>query len=532
MAYTDKYTIIKPMAIVFVIVTICLIIFYSYFNLSTVSLSYVVHQPLKSTDDCQSIDKDFDAYFLNRSKTFKRLQKPLRISNDGQINYTLNDDYIEFIKNNQAKSYPYSTWKCTNTSNVEQITPDEYCILTNIYYQSSTDQYYFFRDPSQPVRDTFTASYGPFQLQVTDDIAVIKNLSYSSKLIRPLLITHPPDGNYAHGFLETCGPRFWALAECQSHPSYIDITKIQIYFTSAMFNPYPDNWNNYRRQSDGTYVQIRKWEYQIHPMFSIYPLLTHKSFNDTTVLFQHLIFTGLFRGRRPIWAHHYSDRPVVFYPFPTVNYQRAYLAFSEWILHNFNLKSKFHSNDEFNGEWIVVLNRAGRGTREMVNPDELVQALLQAFPNQSDPHLRVWPKQFNFNDNLYETARMARSIRLIIGVHGAGLSNTLFMRPGSILYEINPHGCRHLSFNFRRWAEIFYLQHALWIPTKGENGKRDEFCNREGRAILNVKEIVDEVKNLLANEIEYREGYLKRALHVINDVSIADHPPSDYENIL
>ena len=481
---------------------------YSQANSSIWPIPYFINKSTISSPIYKFDNKDFNAYLLNRNTTFQYLQKPFHISNDGQINFTLNYDYIEFIQNHENKSYPYSTWKCTN------ISKDEYCILTNIYYQSSTDRYYFFRDPSQPVRDTFTASYGPFQLQVTDDIAVIKNLSYSSKLIRPLLITHPPDGNYAHGFLETCGPRFWALAECQSHPSYIDITKIQIYFTSAMFNPYPDNWNNYRRQSDGTYVQIRKWEYQIHPMFSIYPLLTHKSFNDTTVLFQHLIFTK-FSGRGPIWAHHFGGRPVPHIPFPTVAYQQAYLAFSEWILYNFNLKSKFHSNDEFNGEWIVVLNRAGSGRREMVNPDELVQALLQAFPNQSDPHLRVWPKQFNFNDNLYETARMARSIRLIIGVHGAGLSNTLFMRPGSILYEINPHGCRHLSFNFRRWAEIFYLQHALWIPMKGENGKQDEKCIFNSRITLNVKEIVDEVKNLLANEIEYREGYMKRALQVL-----------------
>ncbi|CAF5121918.1 unnamed protein product, partial [Rotaria sp. Silwood1] len=29
------------------------------------------------------------------------------------------------------------------------------------------------------------------------------------------------------------------------------------------------------------------------------------------------------------------------YPLPTVHYRRAYLAYSEWILNNFNLKSKF-----------------------------------------------------------------------------------------------------------------------------------------------------------------------------------------------
>ncbi|CAF4180531.1 unnamed protein product, partial [Rotaria sordida] len=243
---------------------------------------------------------------------------------------------------------------------------------------------------------------------------------------------------------------------------------------------------------------------------------------------------------------------------------RAYLAYSEWILNNFNLKSKFQltsiqeelqhkkisehvpicdqicpiqqrkniSSDEFTGEWIVVLNRAGVGRREMKNANELVAALLQTFPDHSNPYLRVWPKQFNFNDNLYETARMARSIRLLIGVHGAGLSNTLFMRPGTILYEINPYGCRHLSFNFHRWAEVFNLQHALWIPSQGNNGRIDDICDRESSTTLNVKEIINEVKNLLKDEVEYRSGYIRRALKIMTDMSIVNHPPPGFEKFL
>ena len=250
---------------------------------------------------------------------------------------------------------------------------------------------------------------------------------------------------------------------------------------------------------------------------------------------------------------------------PTQHYRRAYLAFSEWILNNFHLPSKFEltkiqkevqskqtiesipvcynntcpiqdpkpeSKEEYTGEWIVVLNRADVGRREITNANELVQALLNTFPDHSNPHLRVWPKQFDFNNNLYETARMGRSIRLMIGVHGAGLSNTIFMRPGSILYEINPYGCRELSFNFRRWAEVFNLQHALYIPSHGENGRQDDECDRDGSVTVNVKEIIDEVKNLLKNENQYRTGYIKRALDIMTDLSIVDYPPKGYEDLL
>ena len=31
--------------------------------------------------------------------------------------------------------HPYSTWKCSNTSNTDYENAGEYCILTNIYYQ-------------------------------------------------------------------------------------------------------------------------------------------------------------------------------------------------------------------------------------------------------------------------------------------------------------------------------------------------------------------------------------------------------------
>ncbi|CAF0887211.1 unnamed protein product [Adineta steineri] len=127
---------------------------------------------------------------------------------------------------------------------------------------------------------------------------------------------------------------------------------------------------------------------------------------------------------------------------------------------------------------------------------------------------------------------MSRSIRLLIGVHGAGLSNTIFMRPGAILYELNLYDCRELSFNFRRWVEVFNLQHALWIPAVNEAGKQNDICQREDSVTVNVKDIIDEVKNLLKNELAYRSGYIKRALDIMNDMSVIDHPPSKYKNIL
>jgi hypothetical protein len=61
----------------------------------------------------------------------------------------LNSNYIEFIKNSTSIIYPYSKWECSNTSNTDYANAGEYCILTNIYYNSTTDQYYFCQNPSR-----------------------------------------------------------------------------------------------------------------------------------------------------------------------------------------------------------------------------------------------------------------------------------------------------------------------------------------------------------------------------------------------
>jgi hypothetical protein len=263
-------------------------------------------------------------------------------------------------------------------------------------------------------------------------------------------------------------------------------------------------------------------------------------------------------SRAAAWGfNYYQARKMDYHPFHTRQYRRAYLAYSEWILNGLNLNSKFQltsiqeqlqqnqqseiipmciencdvpssrTENEFTGEWIVVLDGVDVSHRELVNADELIEALLETFPDHSNPYLRVWPKPFYFDDNLYKTARMARSIRVLIGAHGVGLSNALFMRPGAILYEINPPGCRLLSFNFRRWAEVFNLQHALWTP-----GNVHDNCGFATATEVDVDEIVDEVINLLKNENIYRTGYLKRALDIMNDMTLVDHPPSGLEKIL
>jgi hypothetical protein len=90
-----------------------------------------------------------------------------------------------------------------------------------------------------------------------------------------------------------------------------------------------------------------------------------------------------------------------------------------------------------------------------------------------------------------------------------------------------------LSFNFHRWATVFNLQHALWTPSQRLYGSKDDICyNRQAETTLVTSEIVTEVINLIQNEQEYRNGYLRRALNLLNDTTLVDYPQWELEKLL
>ena len=240
-----------------------------------------------------SLYNELQSYITSRDRILQDLPKPITIK-DGIIKtMKLNYDYIQFIKQSTTFDYPYSKWECTKTSNTDVEKSGEYCILTNIYYNSVLDEYYFYQDPSQvnkPKRSIFMAPNYAANLSIIEDAAFFKEkFKIAAVLTRPMLVGSPFDDNYAHGFLEGCGPRFWVTAECQYHASYINLTTLQVYITSEQLKTHPANWRFYERRSDGTYEATRKWEHMIQTMTSIYPLLTYQSFNDTNVMFKYLI---------------------------------------------------------------------------------------------------------------------------------------------------------------------------------------------------------------------------------------------------
>ncbi|CAF4939961.1 unnamed protein product, partial [Rotaria sp. Silwood1] len=284
--------------------------------------------------------------YLQSVKSIRaNLSKIVHVTNGKYTIEPFNKNYIQWTKNKNFKDYPYSSWKCSNTSSKE-LESREYCFLTNIYFISSNNTYYYYRHPSETkamTRNRFISSHGEIQIHILDDITMIKQLDVSAILTQPIHVGGAPDLNYAHGFLERCGPLFWVLSEFQSHPLFVDPSKIQLYYSSKMHTDFGRNlWQPIERLSDGTYQHKFRWNKVLYAMFSIYPLLTYQSFDQATVMFKYMIFTGMQHKRSAAWGIYYEPwRLISYYPFNIEEYRRAYLAFSEWILNNFELHSKF-----------------------------------------------------------------------------------------------------------------------------------------------------------------------------------------------
>jgi hypothetical protein len=297
-----KVTFTKPLIIIIITIISFKYIIYNFYPISLYDVINIQYLESIGGDRrgyiSTSLYNQLNSYIASRKNTIGQIQRRFIIKNKTPTSLPLNYEYIQFIRYHNSTIYPYSTWECSNTSNTDE-NAREYCILTNIFYNSKIDQYYFYQDPSKnqttTQRNSFKTPYDNLPLNIIYNISALQ-APIAAILTQPILVAAPPDLNFVHGFIELSGPQFWVLAECQSHASYINPNKIQIYYTSTMFKIHEPNWNLYEQRSDKTYQPKRQWEQIIQSMFSIYPLLTFKSFNHTTILFQYMLFPSMYNG--------------------------------------------------------------------------------------------------------------------------------------------------------------------------------------------------------------------------------------------
>ena len=105
--------------------------------------------------------------------------------------------------------------------------------------------------------------------------------------------------------------------------------------------------------------------------------------------------------------------------------------------------------------------------RRLVNQTQL---LAQA---AAIPHVRIRPVDFaalSFKAQI----QAVRDADVLIGVHGAGLTHALWLKPGMAVAEVLPHGLAHKGF--RNLAQLlglgYFSLHAAEEEVPGKDGKR------------------------------------------------------------
>jgi len=91
-------------------------------------------------------------------------------------------------------------------------------------------------------------------------------------------------------------------------------------------------------------------------------------------------------------------------------------------------------------------------TRKLINETEHIEALKKI------PHISLEVVDFEklpFRQQL----EVVRRTDVLVGIHGAGLAHTLFLRPGSAIVEIQPEGFNHQGFrNLAQLLDVGYFR--------------------------------------------------------------------------
>ena len=159
-----------------------------------------------------------------------------------------------------------------------------------------------------------------------------------------------------------------------------------------------------------------------------------------------------------------------------------------------NLLSQIHASDvdddAKNTRNVILIKRSA--TRELVNHADVL-TVLETFARQTRRQIVVFDdtKLPTFN----ETMALFYNADLVLGPHGAGLTNILFSRAGAFVIEVHCKGigASHTSLSFRLLSLRLGLRYYGTETTQHERTSRR--CQVEG-IVANVTELTDVLAEL------------------------------------
>ncbi|KAK9792050.1 hypothetical protein WJX73_006785 [Symbiochloris irregularis] len=148
-----------------------------------------------------------------------------------------------------------------------------------------------------------------------------------------------------------------------------------------------------------------------------------------------------------------------------------------------------------NGRLQIRLISRGRndfGSRAILNEDEIVKAIQQRYADTVDVNI------IKFNGSLSTAMLAMNATDLLIGVHGAGMTNILWLPPGSSVIQLMPYGWRdqHMREHDPSPASILFQQlsananasYFLWENVRPEHAFLGKAQHEDQAKHLSVEE--------------------------------------------
>lgn len=127
----------------------------------------------------------------------------------------------------------------------------------------------------------------------------------------------------------------------------------------------------------------------------------------------------------------------------------------------------------------LYVSRKKANRRKVVNEEEIENYLIEnGF------------QSICFEDyNIYEQVFLMQNAAVVISMHGAGMANSMFMQPKSVLFELSPeiHVPKLFRFPFWRIASIIELEYYIQFCETIDNGEGDYYAR-------NIKVDLEEFK--------------------------------------
>ncbi|KAK9794597.1 hypothetical protein WJX73_003171 [Symbiochloris irregularis] len=171
---------------------------------------------------------------------------------------------------------------------------------------------------------------------------------------------------------------------------------------------------------------------------------------------------------------------------------------------------------------LVSRNRNDRGSRAIVNEDEIMAAIVEQYSDIADVHL------INFNSSLSTAMLAMNATDVLIGMHGAGMTNLLWMRPGGAVLQLMPYAWRSTitppapppaATLFEQLSYNANASYFLWENFKAEHA----YFNREQYASTASRASHEERKAMHAYKEHPDEEWAKELKQFRPDGQLYDH---------